>query len=331
MVVKPSGFSPQAWGSRGVTIGHDVPAPEWGAALEAAMVAFEQNPHVLQPYFASRRFSVQWFDMDQNRLRDSRVRGRFSPYYIDSGEDVQLAGILATACPGLVQDPARHGRRRDGSGGAGPRFAALTAPGAFKTIAGTGDALRGGTPDPRAAPSRPPIVEGPSVTRAVAQWKQEMRNCLRQGRMRLPRTSWKPRKSIRSASSTPSSPTPTHTSLIEEKDDPIWKQVIPSSEELSDPTYYMEDALGEDGEDSPVPHLTHRYPDRVLFTVTYTCAIYCRFCTRKRKVGKYPVPRWSEMEAVFDYLRAHPEIRDVLLSRRRSAAALGSAPGPDPD
>lgn len=99
MVVKPSGFSPQAWGSRGVTIGHDVPAPEWGAALEAALAAFEQNPHVLQPYFASRRFSVQWFDMDQARLRESRVRGRFSPYYIDSGDDVQLVGILATACP----------------------------------------------------------------------------------------------------------------------------------------------------------------------------------------------------------------------------------------
>lgn len=99
MVVKPSGYSPQAWGSRGVTIGHDVPAPEWGAALEAALAGFEQSPHVLQPYFASRRFSVQWFDMSQDKLRESRVRGRFSPYYVDSGEDVQLVGILATACP----------------------------------------------------------------------------------------------------------------------------------------------------------------------------------------------------------------------------------------
>jgi hypothetical protein len=99
MVVKPSGFSPQAWGSRGVTIGHDVPAAEWGNALEAALAAFGQCPHVLQPYFASRRFSVQWFDPNQRRLRESRVRGRFSPYYIDSGEGVQLAGILATACP----------------------------------------------------------------------------------------------------------------------------------------------------------------------------------------------------------------------------------------
>ena len=105
-----------------------------------------------------------------------------------------------------------------------------------------------------------------------------------------------------------------YTALIKERDDPIWKQVIPSIEELEDPTYYADDALEEDGEDSPVPHLTHRYPDRVLFTVTYTCAIYCRFCTRKRKVGKYPVPRWSEMEAVFAYLREHTEVRDVLLS-----------------
>lgn len=105
-----------------------------------------------------------------------------------------------------------------------------------------------------------------------------------------------------------------YASLIQEKDDPIWKQVIPSIEELRDPEFYMRDALGEDGDDSPVKHLTHRYPDRVLFTVTYTCAIYCRFCTRKRKVGKYPVPPWSEMQAVFDYLREHTEVRDVLLS-----------------
>ena len=105
-----------------------------------------------------------------------------------------------------------------------------------------------------------------------------------------------------------------YTGLIQEKDDPIWKQIIPSIDELNDPNYYMSDALAEDGDDSPVKHLTHRYPDRVLFTVTYTCAIYCRFCTRKRKVGKYPIPPWREMEAVFDYLREHTEVRDVLLS-----------------
>lgn len=105
-----------------------------------------------------------------------------------------------------------------------------------------------------------------------------------------------------------------YTGLIEEEGDPIWKQVVPTDLELDDPDMYTADILEEDGDDSPVKHLTHRYPDRVLFTVTYTCAIYCRFCTRKRKVGKNPVPPWHEMEAVFDYLRAHTEVRDVLLS-----------------
>ncbi len=99
LVIKPSGFSPQAWGSRGVTIGHDIPAPEWDRALDDALAAYGQCPHILQPYFASRRFSVEWFDMNQNGLRQNWVRGRFSPYFIDSGEDVRLVGILATACP----------------------------------------------------------------------------------------------------------------------------------------------------------------------------------------------------------------------------------------
>ncbi len=105
-----------------------------------------------------------------------------------------------------------------------------------------------------------------------------------------------------------------YSSLIQEKDDPIWKQVIPSAAELDTADGYVLDSLEEDGDDSPINHLTHRYPDRVLFTVTYTCGIYCRFCTRKRKVGKNPVPPWSEMEAVFAYLRKHTEVRDVLLS-----------------
>ncbi len=99
LVVKPSGYSPIAWGSRGVTIGHDVKADEWSKSLTAALDAFEQSPHVLQLYSASRRFQVDWLDGDADRLKRSWVRGRFSPYYIDTGGDVLFAGILATACP----------------------------------------------------------------------------------------------------------------------------------------------------------------------------------------------------------------------------------------
>jgi len=101
--------------------------------------------------------------------------------------------------------------------------------------------------------------------------------------------------------------------LIEEVDDPIWKQCIPSPLELQDP-YGYEDPLNEE-EDSPVPGLVHRYPDRVLMCVSNSCATYCRFCTRKRMVGK-PSIRFSDgiYLAQIDYVRKNPSIRDVLLS-----------------
>jgi lysine 2,3-aminomutase len=76
----------------------------------------------------------------------------------------------------------------------------------------------------------------------------------------------------------------------------------------------MADPLDED-EDSPAPGLTHRYPDRVLFHVSNRCAMYCRHCTRKRKVGDLDqIPLRTDMEQALEYIRATPEVRDVLLS-----------------
>jgi len=101
--------------------------------------------------------------------------------------------------------------------------------------------------------------------------------------------------------------------LIEEVDDPIWKQCIPSPLELQDP-YGVEDPLDEEG-DSPVLGLVHRYPDRVLMCVSNSCATYCRFCTRKRRVGK-PVVNLSRdvlLEQI-RYVENMPAIRDVLIS-----------------
>ncbi|MEK7766552.1 MAG: KamA family radical SAM protein, partial [bacterium] len=95
-------------------------------------------------------------------------------------------------------------------------------------------------------------------------------------------------------------------------DDPIGRQGVPSAEELGDPAG-VADPLGEDA-DMPVPHLVHRYPDRVLLHVTYQCAVYCRFCTRKRTVGRLPTPTEAETEAAAEYIRAHAEIRDVIVS-----------------
>lgn len=100
--------------------------------------------------------------------------------------------------------------------------------------------------------------------------------------------------------------------LIQEKGDPIWKQSVPSINELMDECA-PEDPLNEE-EDSPVPRLTHRYPDRVLLLITDRCPMYCRFCTRKRMVGRTSTITEKTIAMGIDYIRSHPEIRDILLS-----------------
>jgi len=105
---------------------------------------------------------------------------------------------------------------------------------------------------------------------------------------------------------------PAMVELIKSPDDPIWRQYVPTVEEL-DVRDGIVDSLNEDA-DSPVPNITHRYPDRALFLVSPVCASYCRFCTRRRKVGdpeKIPI---SQFESAFQYLEAHTEIRDVIMS-----------------
>ena len=104
---------------------------------------------------------------------------------------------------------------------------------------------------------------------------------------------------------------PYYLSLIEEVGDPIWKQVVPDSRELI--ATGVEDPLHEE-EDSEVANVTHRYPDRVLFYVNYMCPIYCRFCTRKRKVGDPDSIPDDNTERGLQYLREHPEVRDVIIS-----------------
>lgn len=106
---------------------------------------------------------------------------------------------------------------------------------------------------------------------------------------------------------------PYYLGLIRSAGDPIWRQAIPSIEEIED-SVCCPDPLEEE-QQSPVPNLVHRYPDRVLFLVCSECAMYCRFCTRKRKVGgENMVINRQTIQAGIDYIRTHPEIRDVILS-----------------
>lgn len=115
----------------------------------------------------------------------------------------------------------------------------------------------------------------------------------------------------------PLSVTPYYLSLIDTKDfrnDPVFRQSFPSPSELIIGAHDMADPLAEDT-DSPVSGITHRYPDRVLFHVSNLCAMYCRHCTRKRKVGDLDrIPVRDDVRDGIDYIRAHLEVRDVLLS-----------------
>lgn len=105
---------------------------------------------------------------------------------------------------------------------------------------------------------------------------------------------------------------PYYLSLIRYPGDPIWLQCIPDEKELEE-NNFPEDPLNEDA-DSPVPSITHRYPDRVLFLTTSQCSMYCRFCTRKRKVGDSDKISMKFIQNGLDYIRSHTEIRDVILS-----------------
>ncbi|WP_436416272.1 lysine 2,3-aminomutase [Petrimonas sp.] len=110
--------------------------------------------------------------------------------------------------------------------------------------------------------------------------------------------------------------TPYYLSLINPDDPhcPIRKQAIPTANELHILPGDLEDPLHEDG-DSPVPGLTHRYPDRVLFLITDMCAMYCRHCTRRRFAGQKDAGAPTErIDNAIAYIARTPEIRDVLLS-----------------
>ncbi|MCA9799335.1 MAG: KamA family radical SAM protein [Cyanobacteria bacterium HKST-UBA04] len=107
--------------------------------------------------------------------------------------------------------------------------------------------------------------------------------------------------------------TPYYLTLLDPCDpnDPVRLTMIPSSDELVKSPHELADPCGEDAH-MPVDGLVHRYPDRVLFLLTDTCAVYCRYCTRSRVVGSHTLR--PNLEEIYAYLEAHTEIRDVLLS-----------------
>ncbi len=103
MILKVSGYSEEAWGARGVYLGSDLSLADWSVAVDKALAAFPQSPHVLQRFHKPRVVDSAWFDFATNQLTPMPARARLCPYYFVQGEGDQarphLGGVLATLCP----------------------------------------------------------------------------------------------------------------------------------------------------------------------------------------------------------------------------------------
>jgi lysine 2,3-aminomutase len=189
---------------------------------------------------------------------------------------------------------------------------------------------------PAAVPARPvhrPTVLSDSRSRAFRKrffpnttlkewqdWHWQLRNRIRDMASlgRMIRLSEDERHAMSGAAgSLPLAITPYYASLLDSWNpkQALRRTVVPTVHEHFRGSGEADDPLHED-EDSPVPGIVHRYPDRVLFLVTGTCSTYCRYCTRSRMVGHHgnhclDTGQW---EKGIEYIAAHPEVRDVLLS-----------------
>lgn len=98
-VIKPSGFSELAWGSRGVVAGHDVSQEEWSEAIDRGLTEFHKTPHILQKFYRGRHVDVSYLDETSGDIKKMTGRVRLCPYYFVEGGEVILRGIMATICP----------------------------------------------------------------------------------------------------------------------------------------------------------------------------------------------------------------------------------------
>jgi hypothetical protein len=98
-VVKPSGFSELAWGSRGVRVANDLTRDEWIATLQEATGQYEKTPRILQRFHKGKRVRQHYYDRERDEVRNFDGRVRLCPYYFVVGDEVRVGGILATIAP----------------------------------------------------------------------------------------------------------------------------------------------------------------------------------------------------------------------------------------
>ncbi|AMV73309.1 KamA family radical SAM protein [Desulfuromonas carbonis] len=144
-------------------------------------------------------------------------------------------------------------------------------------------------------------------------WQQQLQQSLTDPALLATRFGLDPAPLARVAARYPLRITPHYLALLQGPDDPLWRQCVPDLREL-DAMGLVDDPLAEEAQ-APVPAVVHRYPDRALLLAGNSCALYCRFCTRKRKVGC--AAALLSFGALLDgiaYIERTPAIRDVLLS-----------------
>jgi lysine 2,3-aminomutase len=166
------------------------------------------------------------------------------------------------------------------------------------------------------------LSEEPIALSKWKDWKWQLKNCIKsvdqfEELLGIKLEEMHRKKIELTVKKFPLAITPYYMSLIntdDYKNDPVFRQAFPAPEELEIQKYDMSDPLSED-KDSPAPGITHRYPDRVLFHISNVCSMYCRHCTRKRKVGDIDsIPCKEDIMAGLEYIRNTPVVRDVLLS-----------------
>jgi hypothetical protein len=109
LLIKVSGFSPLGWGSRGITVGSDVPQTEWQTAIEQALAEFKTTPRLMQRFHKARLIDHRYWDNDTGEVKTMRGRVRLCPYYFVMDGKVKLSGALATIVP--ADKKLLHGMR----------------------------------------------------------------------------------------------------------------------------------------------------------------------------------------------------------------------------
>jgi len=107
LVLKPSGYSPSAWGSRGVVLGGELTTKAWNAELERALSQFNDHPYVLQQYYPSVHEEQAFLEFPSKQILSFKGKSRYCPYFFNAGKDVLSGGVLVTCCP--LEKPLIHG------------------------------------------------------------------------------------------------------------------------------------------------------------------------------------------------------------------------------